>query len=318
MAHLLSRLLLSTALLGLAACATHPGPDTTDTADRERDRQAILAMAGHYAVNFDFLENLALAPDYSLHEAHTSEAHELVLVVEDSPERIVLQHILVSERGHVVKHWRQDWIYQATDFWAYAGDYTWSQRHITPAEAAGKWLQTVWQVDDSPRYAGIGRWEHGHGISTWTSDITWRPLPRREHTTRNDYDVLVSTNRHTITPTGWVHEQDSYKFNRATDQYLAHEVGTNTYTRDDEFDLSPAESYWEKTHHFWAVVRDKWDALLSDNTTVGLAQPDDKDFEGSHLMALLQRANDLSHQELDDAQLSQLVDDTLTPFVRLD
>ncbi len=65
-------------------------------------------------------------------------------------------------------------------------------------------------------------------------------------------------------------------------------------------------------------MRDKWDALLNDNETVGLAQPDSQDFEGSHLMALLQRANDLSHQTLDDAQLSQRVDDTLTPFVRLD
>src|SRR5690606_20685729 len=143
MAHLLSRLMLSTALLGLAACATTPAPEITDTADRERDRQAILAMAGHYAVNFDFVENLALAPDYALHESHTSDAHELVLVLEDSPERIVLQHILVSDRGHVVKHWRQDWIYQATDFWAYAGDYAWTRRHITPAEAAGQDRKSV-------------------------------------------------------------------------------------------------------------------------------------------------------------------------------
>ena len=115
-----------------------------------------------------------------------------------------------------------------------------------------------------------------------------------------------------------MHEQDSYKFNRATDQYLAHEVGTNTYTRDDTFDLSPAEAYWEKTSRFWAAVRDKWDALLSNNDAVALVQPDDSDFEGSHLMALLQGANDLSHQTLDEAALTQRVDETLAPFVRLD
>lgn len=41
---------------------------------------------------------------------------EAVIVVEDSPGKIVLQHILVDTRsGHVVKRWRQDWIYEAAN-----------------------------------------------------------------------------------------------------------------------------------------------------------------------------------------------------------
>ena len=47
---------------------------------------------------------------------------------------------------------------------------------------------------------------HGGGVSTWISDETWRPLPRREFSVRKDYDVLVGTNRHTITAQGWVQE----------------------------------------------------------------------------------------------------------------
>jgi hypothetical protein len=66
-------------------------------------------------------------------------------------------------------------------------------------------------VDDSPRYAARGRWQHAAGVSTWISDETWRPLPRREFSVRKDYDVLVGTNRHTITPTGWVQEENNVK-----------------------------------------------------------------------------------------------------------
>nr|WP_286803404.1 DUF6607 family protein [Acinetobacter sp. UBA2063] len=77
-------------------------------------------------------------------------------------------------------------------------------------------MQTVWQVDDSPRYAGLGRWTKDNGVTEWTSNETYRPLPRREHTIRNDYDVIIGTNRHALTATGWVHEQDNIKFDSKT------------------------------------------------------------------------------------------------------
>ena len=38
-----------------------------------------------------------------------------------------------------------------------------------------------------------------------------RPLPRRESSVRDDYDVLIGHNRHTIVPSGWVHEEENYK-----------------------------------------------------------------------------------------------------------
>lgn len=302
-------------LLTLAACAQHPPASPSPVSGHpEQDRQAILAMAGDYEVRFEFIENLALAPGYSAHEPHISGGHERVLVLEDSPERIVLQHLLVSSRGHVVKHWRQDWEYQPARSWRYLGGYRWAQRNVAPEEAAGKWVQTVWQVDDSPRYAALGRWEHAHGISRWTSEETWRPLPRREHTTRDDYDVLIGTNRHTLTAAGWAHEQHNYKLDRASDRYLAHEVATNTYTRSNTTDLSAASAYWEKTNRFWAAVRAYWDELLYNNPSVALIQPSDTD-SPSHLMAMLEQANDLSHQQLDNDALAELVRDTLAPYL---
>jgi len=38
--------------------------------------------------------------------------------------------------------------------------------------------------------------------STWEPEVSWRPLPRRDGTTRDDYDVIEAVNRHTITAWG--------------------------------------------------------------------------------------------------------------------
>ena len=112
----------------------------------------------------------------------------------------------------VVRHWRQEWRYQAERLLAYEGANTWALREVPAAGAPpGAWVQSVYQVDDSPRYAARGRWEHSDSFSTWISDETWRPLPRREFSVRKDYDVLVGTNRHTIMPTGWVQEENNLK-----------------------------------------------------------------------------------------------------------
>ena len=71
------------------------------------------------------------------------------------------------------------------------------------------WLQTVYQVDESPRYASTGRWQHTPSFSTWLSGDTWRPLPRREWSVRSDYQVLVGSNRHTVVPSGWLQEENN-------------------------------------------------------------------------------------------------------------
>ena len=117
------------------------------------------------------------------------------------------------------------------------------------------------QVDDSPRYAARGRWEHGDGVSTWISDETWRPLPRREFSVRKDYDVLVGTNRHTITPQGWVQEENNLKLVLAEQRYLAREYGVARYDRIRDYDFAAGEKYYARTEPFWAEVRAAWREL---------------------------------------------------------
>lgn len=232
----------------------------------ERDRAAILAMLGEYAVSFRFEETVALAAGYEKRQDKDSDAHEAVVLVEDRGDTLVLQHLLVVGDGQVVKHWRQDWHYQAPQRWAFSSDQTWRIEALPESKVAGHWTQCVYEVSDAPRYCGTGRWNHRYGVSTWTSDRSWRPLPRREYTVRSDYNALNVENRHTITPSGWTHEQDNTKAQRTeerTTATLVREFGFNDYRRIEGFDFSPAYRYWEQTRDYWAQVRAEWDRRIA-------------------------------------------------------
>ncbi len=240
----------------------------------ERDQRAILAMAGPYRTSFDFIETVGFMPGYAPEPPYQSWGTEYVYVVANEPEFISLQHIIVMffemEEGKVsepmvVKHWRQDWRYENRDLHVYAGHNKWQQKRLPAKAVKGAWSQSVWQVDDSPRYEASGRWQHHGNYSSWQSDNTWRPLPRREFSVRDDYQVLAGTNRHTITPTGWVQEEDNLKLvlnkqdePRKKNPYLAREAGLSRYERIVDHDFSAGDAYWKATAPFWADVRAAW------------------------------------------------------------
>lgn len=253
-------------LLGALGCATAGGDRRAEDPDRffERDRRAILAMIGEYEVTFTFDETVALAPGYELKPAQRSAGFEHVEIAADEGERILLRHYLVTRDGHVTKHWTQEWRYQDRTLLEFRGHRRWRKREVGKREAKGAWSQAVYEVDDGPRYEALGRWSHGGNVSAWTSDETWRPLPRREHTKRSDYEVLVAVNRQEIVPDGWVHEQDNLKLVlRGADPHaLAREHGLNTYRRSSAVDFTPAVDYARETAGFWALVRQAWDARI--------------------------------------------------------
>jgi hypothetical protein len=226
----------------------------------EADRKAILSMAGKFKVNFNFEETLPLQSGYELKKPYHEDAHEMVIVAEDAGDRIALQHLLVITGGRVIHHWRQVWTYEDTRINEFQGNNTWVVRKLSPEEARGTWSQLVTQVDNSPRYEGWGRWNHDGGAARWTSSTTWRPLPRREHTKRKDYDVLVGTNTHILTALGWAHEQANTKLDLdpAGSKAIARESGLNTYERIENFDFEPANKFWSNYGEFSNTVTAVW------------------------------------------------------------
>ena len=262
------------AVIALAGCASTPRstdaapaatPAAADVAP-DADRKAILAMLGEYEVDFDFNETVVLKAGYERKPAMHSGANEVVILVEDAGDRIVLQHLLVSKDGHVTKHWRQDWHWQAATRFEFSEDQTWRVRPIAADLTRGAWTQCVFEVSDAPRYCGTGKWNHRYGTATWTSDRSWRPLPRREYTTRSDYNAMNVENRHTIVPEGWTHEQDNTKTVRnadGTSSTVVREFGFNDYRKVSDFDFGPAIRDWAATKDYWARVRAEWDARFA-------------------------------------------------------
>ncbi len=271
---MIRNLALLPALIALSACAS-TSPRATEAAAPtapavqaapDADRQSILAMLGEYEVDFDFQETVVLQSGYERRPAQRSGGNEVVILVEDAGDRIVLQHVLVSKGGHVTKHWRQDWHWQATERFEFSEDQTWRLRPLAADLTRGAWTQCVFEVSDAPRYCGTGKWNYRYGTATWTSDRSWRPLPRREHTTRSDYNAMNVENRHTIVPGGWTHEQDNTKTVRKADRTsatVAREFGFNDYRKVQDYDFGPAYRYWDATKGYWARVRAEWDVRLA-------------------------------------------------------
>ena len=276
----------------------------------ERDRRAILAMAGPYRVTFDFLEVVRFDPTLKPDAPYQSWGTEYVFVTEDRGDFIALQHVLVmrmqQEDGTVsqpmvMRHWRQEWRFQPDSLLAYEGADTWARRALSDERRRGAWVQSVFQVDDSPRYAARGRWQHDDGVSTWLSDETWRPLPRREFSVRKDYQVLVGTNRHTITPTGWVQEENNLKLAlddsgkpRHSLPYLSREYGVARYERIKDYDFSAGQTYLERTEPFWSEVRAAWRELSQREPRFTLRAPVD---QGQLFTAFFEYAQDLADGE---------------------
>lgn len=274
---------------------------------QQQAHQAILKMAGEYQVSFHFEEIYALKANYETKPPDLSKAYETVVVLENTPNKISLQHLLMAG-SHVIKHWRQDWEYQPDTTWRYAGNYQWQKVVLTAEESKGKWLQTVWQVDDSPRYAGLGLWTSNHGVEAWTSESTYRPLPRRELTTRNDYDTITGVNRHAISAEGWVHEQDNIKYDAKTQTPIAREFGVNQYVRVQNFDFKPAYVYWDKNKNYWKSVRLAWDDAFKQNEVLGLRFTRQKDDDkNAHYMHFIRQAKDYAAKADSDQTIEKEV-----------
>ena len=293
----------------------------------ERDRRAILAMAGDYRTSFDFIETVGYAADFDPARPYQSWGTERIYVVEDSGHRIVLQHIMsmfiVNDDEEILgpfvqKHWRQEWRYEPEQIHVFAGADRW--RQIVPDSSEGRWSQSVFQVDDSPRYAALGQWQHNASFSAWISDNTWRPLPRRESSVRDDYSILTGTNRHTILPGGWVQEEENLKtvLNENAEissqmPFLARELGVNRYELIEDFDFSAADAYWDATQHFWADVRAGWDEIFSSRREFRFEEVDD---DVALWQVMFEYAGELeSGADYEPGESRRFVEETLARYV---
>lgn len=269
-------------MIGLLLIST-----TVAYGQKKEDITAIKAMCGCYDIRFNFAETFATDTAYQFHDNYSSGALEYVFPISETKDKIVLQHLLVIGDTMIIKHWRQDWIYENTDFYSFDKENTWKYETKTPAQVKGQWTQKVYQVDDSPRYEGSATWVHVDGKHYWESKAD-APLPRREFSKRKDYNVMTRINRQEITDYGWVHEQDNDKIIRTEDGdlLLAQEKGWNTYTKTDDTKCEVAKKWWAKNQAYWADVRLVWDELFAQQKSISINMKVDDKIMFQRLFAL--------------------------------
>lgn len=276
---------------GLGA-ATPGGAATPPDAGADADRAAIRALSGVFEVSYDARETVALMPGYRVGPGHRAEAREAVLLVEDTPDRLTLEHLLlVGDPPAIAKHWRQTWTHQPGSRLGYDGNHTWSRElFLTPQ--AGAWAVQVAEADERPSYEIVGRWRHSDaGLSTFTelrpSD---RPVSARDGASP-DAAALTALTRIDVSPAGWAWTTDGQS--RSDQGPLARILAVATY-REASPDPAPgntsgdsagsssggsdgsasassdtavaadvdasaaAQSWWQSRGAFWDAVRAAW------------------------------------------------------------
>lgn len=237
---------------------------------KQQDIDAIKSMCGCYEVTFNFTETFNYSSDslYKPSATKVDKALEWAQLVTDDEDKIQIQHLLQvgdPSKPMIIKHWRQDWLYQNQELYTYDFDNKWNYEEKSEDQVQGQWTQKVYQVDDSPRYEGSATWVHVDGKSYW-ENTTPAPLARREYTTRSDYNMLLRDNRHEITNYGWLHEQDNSKVIKEEgkeDVLLAKEKGYNTYVKVDDSRCAAAANWWKEHSDKWELVRAKWNQVYN-------------------------------------------------------
>ena len=270
----------------------------TVSAQKTKDIEAIKEMCGCFEIDFKFSETFQYSNDsnYSKSKNYNSKALEYAKLIKDEKGHISIQHLLVMG-DYVIKHWRQDWIYQNKDLLKYDGNNNWKYKSKTKRAVKGQWTQKVFQVDDSPRYEGSATWVHIDGKSYWENS-SYAPLPRREYTKRDDYNIMIRGNRHEITNDGWIHDQDNYKvikdFKSDSEVIIASEKGFNKYTRVDESKCNAAIDWWGENKVKWSFVLDKWNSIYSQKENISLR----KSIENKPLFSFLFDENVVDKDEI--------------------
>lgn len=274
------------------------------------DREAILSMEGCHTLIFDFAE--IFPKDSVKSPPYHAEGVEYVKVIENQPDLISLQHLLVINDTMVIKHWRQDWILNAEKELNYQADKWWEQN---PAPKGNRlWTQKVYQVDDGPRYSGTGQWVHAANRSYWQGEGD-SPLPRREFTKRDDYNVVHRRSHIEINDAGWMFEQDNKKILRQgqIDEILAYEKGHEEFMARETRDCQPAIDYWKEQHVYWSLVRDAWDQIYLDHDKfkIEVVRPEGKLYARLFALGDSYIEGEKSEEET-QAMIKQLISEHLT------
>ena len=110
-----------------------------------KDRNSILKMCGCFEIEFKFSETFNYSEDenYVPSKNYRSFALEAAIPIINDKKKISIQHLLIVGYGSdkaVIKHWRQDWIFENRDFYEYASNNRWNYKKKKSSDVKGQVL----------------------------------------------------------------------------------------------------------------------------------------------------------------------------------
>jgi hypothetical protein len=117
----------------------------------QKDRDAINKMCGCFEIQFNFKETFQRIDDeeYVPSKEYRSFALELAIPIVNENKKISIQHLLIvgpPNNQSVIKHWRQDWVYQNQDLYTYETANTWNYTKMSKKVVKGQWTQKVFKL----------------------------------------------------------------------------------------------------------------------------------------------------------------------------
>ena len=92
--------------------------------DYSKDVESIKKMTGCYKVTFQNAETFSLSEDYKYHDRFKSgPVLEWIFVDSEKRGKVSLQHLLLAGPS-IIKHWRQEWVYEENSLFDYMGNDT--------------------------------------------------------------------------------------------------------------------------------------------------------------------------------------------------
>ena len=129
----------------------------------------------------------------------------------------------------------------------------------------------------------------------------------------------MGTNRHILTPKGWVQQEDNAKVGTRDGKPVtfARESVINSYDRFNDFPFAAADAYWTKTAPYWAKVRAAWDRAIARRNGVAVAEePELGSVTGERLMDWADEINEGKSQTAETAAKAEtLIDHTAATAV---
>lgn len=242
----------------------------------EQGRIALHKMAGCYLVDYSYVETDALKPGYirdpRVYDVNKDKSvKEWIFAEDDSPSRVVLQHILfANDRAgksvHMLKHQAEDWVFDAPYVYEFTAPNTWEVKLAQAGQMGGdQWTRKITNLDDGLRYQCSAAWDFSGEFPQWGC-ANFSPIPGRETRDmgRKDYNTLDRYSHLVLYGNSWLERQTNMKtiFKDGVKTPLVREEGKNWYVRLPDAECAAAQEFVKPRVAFWRFLRRVWDEVL--------------------------------------------------------